>query len=459
MLAPFVLPPVECIAISAPPGQVLAAEYRHGRVWGLHWHWADEPDPTGGLWRVRIARLAPELKGAFVSFGKGEETGFLDLAGAKKMPHEGQAIVAQLTRPADGGKRLTFKPSARLVGRYLIYSLGKSGIAASRQLADKGAAKALQGLLRSHAEPEEGVVIRAAAASVIKESELVLAELARHRAVWRAAKSRSDLGEIAPPLSLWEQLLIERATTGPVEILAEDDRAFAGMRAAITRWAPTEPIRLALRRQRRFDGSPAAEVFEETMFPQVALEEGGSIWLQPTRACWTVDVDTGRSRARGAGARLAVNCAAAVEIARQVRLRRIGGPVMVDFLRLDRRDQQRAVIADLRAAFAEDPACTQFNDDFDALGLYAFSRQRLGRSLAQSVSGPRRTLLQGLRAYVAQARAEPARRFALVLPPAVATALSASPQAVAQATAALGHGPVVTEDASLAADAFDICVL
>jgi Rne/Rng family ribonuclease len=449
---PFILPPVERIAVAAPPGQKLAAEFRGGQIWGLHWQWLDDPDPAGSLWRIRITRLVPALKGAFAAIGSGaDDTGFLDLSDTKRPPHEGQVLIAQATRAPEDGKRLTLKPAARLVGRYLVYSPGRPGLAASRQLRDKETARQLQGLLRSHMQDGEGVIVRAAAAPMLAAPEPILAELDRHRATWAATQNTDGLGQIAPPPPLWEQILIERTGTGPLEITADSDAAYAGMRAAIARWATAEPVTLTRDQDKVFTGSSAMEALEACMAEQTPLLDGGSLWIQPSRACWTIDVDTAGLRLRTPEDRLAVNRAAAVEIARQVRLRRIGGAVVIDFLRLATKDQRLAVAADLRAAFAEDSASLQFNRDFDAVGLYSFSRQRLGQTLLQ---GQRLPLLRAAEDYVRQGRATAAGRVALVLAPAAAAQLAGMTETIATATATLGYAPIILQDESFARDAY-----
>lgn len=449
---PFTLPPVERIAITAPPGQKLAAEYRGGQIWGLHWQWLDDPDPAGSLWRVRVTRLAPAMKGAFAAIGSGpDDTGFLDLSDTKRPPHEGQILIAQATRAPEDGKRLTLKPAARLVGRYLVYSPGRPGLAASRQLRDRETARQLQGLLRSHMQDGEGIIVRAAAAPMLATPEPILAELDRHRAAWAAAQETDGLGQIAPPPPLWDQILIERTGTGPVEITADSDAAYAGMRAAIAQWAAAEPVTLTRDQNKAFTGSSAIETLEACMAQQSPLLEGGSLWLQPSRACWTIDVDTAAMRLRTPEDRFAVNRAAAVEIARQVRLRRIGGAVVIDFLRLAAKQQRLAVVADLRAAFAEDSAAMQFNRDFDAVGLYSFSRQRLGQTLLQ---GQRLPLLRAIEDYVRQARTAPAGRMALVLAPAAAAQLAGMAETIAAATATLGYAPIIIQDQSCNRDSY-----
>ncbi len=116
--------------------------------------------------------------------------------------------------------------------------------------------------------------------------------------------------------------------------------------------------------------------------PEVPLAGGGSLAIEPTRALTAIDVDAGAARDP-----LAANLAAAAEIGRQLRLRNIGGLVVVDFISLDRAEARAQVMQRLRGAVAEDPAQLRLSAGFSALGLVELARQRRGRSLAEAVAG------------------------------------------------------------------------
>ena len=195
---------------------------------------------------------------------------------------------------------------------------------------------------------------------------------------------------------------------------------------------------------------------DQALQADLPLPRGGRLWVERTHACWTVDVDTAGTTGSASDLRRMINHAAAVETARQVRLRRAAGSVVVDFLRMERRDHAQEVIADLRAAFAEDHADLQFNDRLDRLGFYAFSRQRLGLELANRIAdgGLRAAVLAGLRMLTRETLAQPGRPQALALSPQGAHLLTAMPVALAEASNMLGTPPVIQTDVSLAHAAF-----
>jgi ribonuclease G len=124
-----------------------------------------------------------------------------------------------------------------------------------------------------------------------------------------------------------------------------------------------------------FDAMGVSEQLEEAQGREVVLANGGSLIIEPTAALTAIDVN-------GAGRPLDLNLAAVPEVARQLRLRRIGGIVVIDFVDLETRSDRARLVAALRAAFAEDPAAVQIYP-MSPLGLVELSRQRTGPSLAE----------------------------------------------------------------------------
>ncbi len=459
MRKPFRLPPVTEIVVSTPPGQILAAELRGDQVWALYWRWPDQPSPVGAVHAIRITRLTPEAKGAFAVADEAGTEAFLDLANAKIRPNEGERLLAQVTRPPEAGKRLTLRPDVRLPGRYLVYSPTRPGIAASRQMRGKDSAQQLQGLLRSHAEPDEGLIVRAAAAGLPDPAAPILAELARHRAAWAAIQAQTGLGECLAPPSLLESTLAERPGTGPLTILAQSNRTVAELQHAANRWCPAEPITIEQERGNPFITSGAQEALDEAFLPEVSLPGHGTLWIEQTRACWSIDIDTGNAApGRAQEIRQSTNRAAAVEIARQVRLRRLAGSVVVDFLRMGDARAEQAVLADLRAAFAEDPAQLRFNERFDQISLYAFNRQRLGPDINAMYAGNGRwlSILNGLDRLCQQSLADQTRRYALAISPSAGELLPELLIALVDAKCHLGQDALVITDPHLAPNAFAV---
>ena len=382
--------------------------------------------------------------------GQGQE-GFFDLGGLKTPPHEGQRLLAQVARAPEAGKRLTLSPAVRLAGRYLVYTPLRAGISASRQFSDKAAAQHLQGLVKSAARPGEGMIVRAAATAVAASPDVLLAELERHRAAWEAASASKALGIVIAAPNLAEALLIERASTGSLTVTVDAPALLAACNAAASVWTPTEPITVSLDRTNPFASSGADEAFTIAASTQVPLATGGTLWLEQTRACWTADVDSGNAQGRAEAVRFEANQAAAIELARQIRLRQAAGAFIADFLRLSDAKAQAAIIQTLRNAFVEDPALLRFNPSFDPLGFYAFSRGRVAPAFAGRTAdgGHTQSVLAGLRALVRAAIANPANQQALYLPAAAVDVAPRLPIALQQAQDQLGQKAALQTDASL----------
>lgn len=160
--------------------------------------------------------------------------------------------------------------------------------------------------------------------------------------------------------------------------------------------------------------------------PEVALPGGARLWIEETRALTAIDLDSGamgEGRTNPAAAR-AVNDRAVPEIARQLRLRRIGGLVVIDFLRLPDKAMRMALTDRLVAALGPDPVASEVSG-FSRLGLFELKRPRTGRPLARDLgAGGRPTLATAaraaLRAAHAHARHQPGQPVTLTVAPAVA---------------------------------------
>lgn len=171
-------------------------------------------------------------------------------------------------------------------------------------------------------------------------------------------------------------------------------------------------------------------LFDAALMPSLALARGGTVHVEETRTATLIDVDTGVP-AGGSAARaaLAANRAAAALIARELRLRNIGGAVVIDFVGLDRRQYRDEVRRALEVALSGDPAQPQVLG-WTRLGHLELMRPRRGRSLADAMLAPgNRALLPlalahgALRRVLGEARANPAANWRLVVSPAVAGAL------------------------------------
>jgi Rne/Rng family ribonuclease len=230
--------------------------------------------------------------------------------------------------------------------------------------------------------PEGGVTLRLAA-PMASDAELV-AELARLRAQWaeieasaRAATPPRRIHAVDDPL---HRLLLERIAPDLERIVVGDQALLIRARAWLAEWQPPLAERLVTVAD-PFEATGAAEQLEQALQPSVPLAGGGSLIVEPTAAFTAIDVNGGGRRA------LEANLAAAREIARQLRLRRVGGTAVVDFIDLPARAARARVLAALRAALGDDPAPVQAFG-MSRFGLVEISRKRTGPSLAELLGRP-----------------------------------------------------------------------
>jgi len=289
--------------------------------------------------------------------------------------HEGQAVLVQGLRDAHGDKGPRVTGDIALPGLFVLLRPRRADVDISAQLARTGD-RAGQRARARRLFPEGGVVLRTAA-PLAADDEL-RAEAAFLRRLWQTIEARAAAAK--PPVCVYaiddaiERLLLDMADPR-LERLVLGDRAHL---ARARRRLSEAGAGLARRLEHVPDAWSAAgvrEQLEAARDPIVPLAHGGRLIIERTAALTAIDVDGGGRRA------LDADLDAAREVARQLRLRRIGGTVVVDFIDLPaRRDRERLLDA-LRAALAADPAPVQLHP-MSGPGLVALSRRREGADLA-----------------------------------------------------------------------------
>lgn len=358
-------------------------------------------DPAAGplpgrIARGRITRVMAGMQAAFVELGD-DATGLLpasalvDPRAPRRGPIDellqpGRELLVQVRRAARDGKVAELTARIELVGRYLIFHPTGTRRAISRRVRDPEVRDRLAAALARIDRPDGGWIARSAAASA--PAEAVLDEAERLRSRWRKIAERAD----APgaPRVLWHEpdLVACAVRDAPcadevVEIVVDD----VDLRSAVLERLPdTAPdlvgrVRLVQPAGRLYDeeiSSAVAEILEE----RVPLPSGGSITIEQTAAVVSIDVDSGSEGGRAAPDALErANRDAAREIPRQLRLRNLGGIVVVDWIPLPDGEAMARVLEVFSAEIARDPARTRVAGP-SGVGLFEFTRERVGRAAA-----------------------------------------------------------------------------
>ncbi|MBX6322818.1 MAG: ribonuclease E/G [Rhodospirillaceae bacterium] len=346
------------------------------------------PSGAGNIHCGRVSRVEKGLGAAFVDIGE-ERAGFLPLADLAAIPAEGETLLVQVVREAFGGKgaRLTARPT--LAGILLVLTPATPGISLSARIDDIRERERLVMLVEGLVREGEGVVARTAAAGASLDS--LKAEMARLRAAWVDVQARAETAE--PPALLYRgedaalRLVAENAGR-LAEVTVNSRREAERLQALCDGVLPGMAERILHRPEREWSPSreEILEQAEAALEPRVGLPSGGSLLFEPGQTLTAVDVNSGRAvgdpygRADAEPTLLKTNLEAAAEIARQLRLRNIGGIVVIDFIDMREPRSRERVVSALRNALAADPAPTRV-EPMSRLGLVEMTRRRRGPSL------------------------------------------------------------------------------
>jgi ribonuclease G len=332
----------------------------------------------GSIYFGRVLGRVSAMRAVFVEIGLARPA-LLDVEG--ELPREGTAVAVQVVEAAFADKGARVSRRLALEGRYAVLLPDGKGVAVSRRIAAAKQRKELQDAAAKFKQPREGLIVRAAAAA---NPEGIAADIASLRA--QGEKIRTMLAEAAPPACVFDTgdgiaRLLRRFITEDVPRFAFDDRMLGHrVRATAERlFGVTPEIEIEREAGRLFDRHGIGDILASIDGPVIRLPSGGRVAIERTAAVTAIDVDTAEGTALGADAGLRVDLEAAAEIGRQIRLRDIGGVIVVDFVRLKDRAQRTRVEAVLRRAVALDRIAVQLLG-WTPAGLFEMIRPR-GRSV------------------------------------------------------------------------------
>jgi len=357
------------------------------------------------IYKGRITRLEPSLEAAFVDYGA-ERHGFLPLkeisrdyfqagvdhhkAGIRELLKEGQEVVVQVDKEERGNKGAALTTFISLAGRYMVLmpnSPTAGGV--SRRIEGEDRAELKRAMDALNIPDDMGVIIRTA--GVGRDAEELQWDLDYLLSVWRAI-AEAALAKPAPFLIYQESRLIVRALRDYMradvgEVLVDTAEMYETAKEFMQQVMPHN-----LRKLKHYkDDIPLFNRFQiesqiEAAYERnVRLPSGGSIVIDQTEALTAIDVNSARATKGGDIEETAfhTNLEAAEEVARQLRLRDLGGLVVVDFIDMESNKHQREVENRLQNALKYDRARVQIGR-ISRFGLLELSRQRLRPSLGES---------------------------------------------------------------------------
>lgn len=474
---------IDEILISALPGETRVALLEEGRLVEFAVARADLESRVGDIYLGRVTKVAPGIAAAFVDLGL-ERAGFLaaddarpwGAAAGKITAHvrEGDALLVQVIQDASGDKGARLTARVVLGGRYLEFAPGRKGVAFAPGIA-KEAQERFAGLARTIAGNGDGLIVSAAAVDA-DPGALARAAAALSEA-WRGIK-RQQAGATPPARLYAAPDTVARVLRGldagaVVRVVVDNAETFAAVRTLLQKDRPEFLAGLVRHKGKDdlFMERAIDEQIEAAFAPAVSLPSGGTIVIDEATALTAIDVNTAADAAHGPPDAVArrTNEEAVQAIARALRLRNVGGLIVVDFVPMRRRRHRDAIVARLRQAVADDPAGVEIAG-FTRLGLVEMTRRRTRPSLLSAltmpcpgsggtgrVKTPATAAFDALRAVWRAARATPAGTFAIRAAPWVIAAFDGvAAEARAGIAAKLGRPLVLKSDATVAPGEFVI---
>jgi ribonuclease E len=363
----------------------------------------------GNIYRGTIVNIQPSLNAAFIDYGT-ERHGFLAIQDVvseayyhtprggqpriDEVLERGKPIVVQVARDAIGQKGASLTTSLSLAGRYLVLTPFDDTRGVSRKVEDEETRRKLKSLVANLELPSGcGVIVRTNALDQNKTA--ISRDLAALLRLWKRVQAAALNGKGSRLLYSDQDLIVQslrdHLDSTIEEVLVDDDAAFQKAQAYVEAFLPRAKIRLERYEERlplfsRFELEPQIDRIYER---RVELPSGGSIVIDATEALTAVDVNSGRSTRAATQEETAVhtNLEAAGEVARQLRLRDIGGLVVVDFIDMRASKNQRRVEKAMRDAMKEDKARSSVGR-ISANGLLEINRQRIQQALEMRTHRP-----------------------------------------------------------------------
>lgn len=378
-------------------GQTRLAVIEDGELCALYCERPDDGNLTGNIYLGRVMNVLPGMNAAFVDIGIGKNA-FLPAADAQRGPEDsphiedilkpGQELVVQVSKAAAGDKGPRVGAEVSLPGRLLALVPGKGRAWVSKKIADEAERARLRDAVAPLVDGSgHGVIVRTAAAGA--DLGALAAEFDALRALWEEIRTRA--AHAAAPRRLYSDESLARTA---VRDLLDDDvdalwtdnpGAYGTLRQFAGIFAPGWLDRIRLHRGSvpLFDLYSVDDRLDRALGKRVWLKSGGFLFVEETEALTVVDVNTGKYTGRKdlEETIFRLNCEAAREVMRQLKLRDIGGIVVVDFIDMASAEHREALLALLREYAALDRNRTTVAG-ITNLGLVEITRKRARQSLS-----------------------------------------------------------------------------
>ena len=400
------------IFVNVGPRETRAALLENGALQELHLERASRRGLVGNLYKGRVSRVLPGMQAAFVDIGL-ERTAFLHVADIalgkpedtivtapavddiRRLVSEGDEILVQVVKDPIGTKGARLTTFIALPSRYLVYLPRGEGVGVSARIEEEGERTRLKAAVASllGTDSSGGYIVRTAAQGAtpegLKEDMAYLDRLWEHVRTVAASTAPGNIVHEDLPLAL--RVLRDELARGVGRVVVDCPHEHARMAAFAAAFLADGAARIEHYSGSRpiFDLHGIEEEVARALERKVPLKSGGHLIIDQTEAMATIDVNTGAY----VGHRnleetiFRTNLEAAIAIARQLRLRNLGGIIIIDFIDMTDEAHRRQVLAALERALSADRAQTRIVS-LSPLGLVEMTRKRTRESLQHLLCAP-----------------------------------------------------------------------
>jgi ribonuclease G len=400
----------EEILINVTPQETRVAVVENGVLQEVHIERARSRGLVGNIYKGKVSRILPGMQAAFVDMGM-DRAAFLHATdvrtggrvagepaappGISELLHDGQEVVVQVIKDPLGTKGARVTTHITLPARYVVYMPYSRHIGVSQKIEDDAERERLRAMLKSAVgNQEDGGYILRTVAETVSEDELGT-DIRYLKRLWQALHERLQSAPVCTllhedlPLALRAMRDLVRENVEKVRI--DSRETFVKARDFAIHFIPEVAERIEYYPGERpiFDLYAVEDEIKKALERKVLLKSGGYLVIDQTEAMTTIDVNTGAyvGRKNQEETLFKTNLEATQTIARQLRLRNLGGMIIIDFIDMDDAEHRRQVLRSLEKALSRDRAKVYITE-MSPLGLVEITRKRTRESLEHVLCEP-----------------------------------------------------------------------
>jgi ribonuclease G len=398
----------EEILINVTPQETRVAVVENGMLQEVHIERAGARGIVGNVYKGRVVRVLPGMQAAFVDIGH-DKAAFLHASDIRsgagetngpaasigELVKEDQEVVVQVVKDPLGTKGARLTTQITLPARYLVYLPESSHIGISQKINDEPTRERLRNLVREAMQPGEGggFILRTLAETATEDE--IETDIRYLRRVWAVCQERMRTAPVGSllhedlPLAIRAMRDLARAQVEKIRI--DSRETFVKARDFAIEFIPEVAHQIEYYPGERpiFDLYSVEDEIQKALQKKVLLKSGGYLVIDQTEAMTTIDVNTGAyvGKKNLEETLFKTNLEAAQAIARQLRLRNLGGMIIIDFIDMAEPDHRRTVLRALEKALARDRTKV-FMTEMSSLGLVELTRKRTRESIEHVLCEP-----------------------------------------------------------------------